>query len=75
MVGNKHLLDILLENNFNVVAIFSPEHGFRGNADAGEPVPWGKGEKHFEQKSEIVPEPIRLQAVGAASCGDGVPFA
>lgn len=38
MVGNKHLLDILLENNFNVVAIFSPEHGFRGNADAGEHV-------------------------------------
>ena len=38
MVGNKHLLDILLEHNFNVVAIFSPEHGFRGNADAGEHV-------------------------------------
>ncbi len=38
MVGEKHLLDILLENNFNVVAIFSPEHGFRGNADAGEHV-------------------------------------
>ena len=38
MVGNKHLLDILLENNFNIVAIFSPEHGFRGNADAGEHV-------------------------------------
>ena len=30
-----------------------------------EPVPWGKGEKHFEQKSEIVPETVRLQAVGA----------
>ncbi len=40
-----------------------------------EQVLWRKGEKHFEQKSEIVPEPIRLQAVGAASCGDGVPFA
>ena len=38
MVGDKHLLDILLENEFNVVAIFSPEHGFRGNADAGEHV-------------------------------------
>ncbi|MBX9190040.1 DUF1343 domain-containing protein [Bacteroides sp. K03] len=36
MVGNKHLLDVLLENKINVVAIFSPEHGFRGNADAGE---------------------------------------
>ena len=38
MVGDKHLLDILLENKFNVVAIFSPEHGFRGDADAGEHV-------------------------------------
>ena len=34
MIGDKHLLDILLENKFNVVAIFSPEHGFRGDADA-----------------------------------------
>lgn len=38
MVGNEHLLDLLLKNKFNVVAIFSPEHGFRGDADAGEHV-------------------------------------
>lgn len=38
MVGNKHVLDLLLENGVNVAAIFSPEHGFRGNADAGEHV-------------------------------------
>lgn len=38
MVGNRHLLDILIENQFNVTAIFSPEHGFRGNAGAGEQV-------------------------------------
>ena len=38
MIGNKHLLDVLLENKINVVAIFSPDHGFRGNADAGEHV-------------------------------------
>ena len=38
MVGDKHLLDVLIENKFNVVAIFSPEHGFRGDADAGEHV-------------------------------------
>jgi uncharacterized protein YbbC (DUF1343 family) len=38
MIGKKHLLDVLLENKQNVVAIFSPEHGFRGNADAGEHV-------------------------------------
>ena len=38
MIGNKHLLDVLLENGFDVTAIFSPEHGFRGRADAGEHV-------------------------------------
>ncbi len=38
MVGDKHLVDILLENKLDVVAIFSPEHGFRGDADAGEHV-------------------------------------
>ena len=29
-----------------------------------EQVPWGKGEKYPEQGSEIVPETVRLQAVG-----------
>ena len=38
MVGDKHTLDLMLENGVNVVTIFSPEHGFRGNADAGEHV-------------------------------------
>lgn len=38
MVGKKHTLDVMLENGLNVVTIFSPEHGFRGNADAGEHV-------------------------------------
>lgn len=38
MVGNEHTLDLLLKNKVNVTAIFSPEHGFRGNADAGEHV-------------------------------------
>lgn len=38
MIGQKHLLDVLLEKGMNVVAIFSPEHGFRGQADAGEKV-------------------------------------
>lgn len=39
-----------------------------------EAVPWGKGEKNPEQGSEIEPETIRLQPVGAASCRDGVPI-
>lgn len=38
IVGDKHVLDIMLENGLNVVTIFSPEHGFRGTADAGEHV-------------------------------------
>ncbi len=36
MVGNLHLVDVLLQNKINVVKIFGPEHGFRGKADAGE---------------------------------------
>lgn len=38
MVGDVHLVDMLVSNNINVVGIFSPEHGFRGTADAGEHV-------------------------------------
>jgi uncharacterized protein YbbC (DUF1343 family) len=45
MVGNKHLLDILVEDGINVTTIFSPEHGFRGNADAGEHVSSSVDEK------------------------------
>mgnify|MGYP000883442180 CR=1 FL=1 len=38
MVGDEHLVDMLLREGHNVVGIFSPEHGFRGTADAGEHV-------------------------------------
>ncbi|MCH5221008.1 MAG: DUF1343 domain-containing protein [Muribaculaceae bacterium] len=38
MVGDKHTLDIMLGEGINVVTLFSPEHGFRGTADAGEHV-------------------------------------
>lgn len=38
LVGDRHVLDIMLEGGINVVTIFSPEHGFRGTADAGEHV-------------------------------------
>ena len=35
-----------------------------------------KGEKHLEQRSEIDPETVRLQAVGVClRVDDGVPFA
>ena len=38
MANRKHMVDLLKDNGMDVVAIFSPEHGFRGNADAGEKV-------------------------------------
>ena len=45
MVGDRHVLDIMLENDLNVTTIFSPEHGFRGTADAGEHVSSSVDEK------------------------------
>jgi uncharacterized protein YbbC (DUF1343 family) len=36
MVRQTHLVDTLIKSGINVVKIFSPEHGFRGDADAGE---------------------------------------
>lgn len=37
VVGNGvHLVDTLLKQGVRVVRLFSPEHGFRGKADAGE---------------------------------------
>ncbi len=34
----KHLVDILLEKGINIKYVFAPEHGFRGDADAGAEV-------------------------------------
>ena len=36
MIDNTHLVDSLLSLGVNIVKVFSPEHGFRGKADAGE---------------------------------------
>jgi len=38
MVGRTHLADTLLSCGVRVKKIYSPEHGFRGDADAGEDV-------------------------------------
>lgn len=35
MVGDVHLVDTLLARGVKVVKLFCPEHGFRGNAEAG----------------------------------------
>ena len=37
-VGKTHLVDTLLKAGIHISRIFSPEHGFRGEADAGEHV-------------------------------------
>ncbi len=42
---DKHTLDLMLEKGLNVTTIFSPEHGFRGKADAGEHVSSSVDEK------------------------------
>ncbi|MEM1137906.1 MAG: DUF1343 domain-containing protein, partial [Bacteroidota bacterium] len=34
-IGNTHLLDTLIAQEINVQKVFAPEHGFRGEADAG----------------------------------------
>lgn len=38
IIGKTHLVDSLVSLKINIVAILSPEHGFRGDADAGEHV-------------------------------------
>jgi uncharacterized protein YbbC (DUF1343 family) len=38
MVGENHLVDLLLKKGIKVKTIFAPEHGFRGKADAGEQI-------------------------------------
>lgn len=45
LVGKRHLLDVLIEKGVEVVRIFTPEHGFRGTADAGKLIANEKDEK------------------------------
>lgn len=45
MVGDTHLVDTLLSYGITIKRIFTPEHGFRGTADAGARVTNGKDEK------------------------------
>ena len=37
-IGHLHLIDFLLEKEVSIFKVFSPEHGFRGTASAGEKV-------------------------------------
>ena len=45
LVDGVHLVDTLLSSGVDVAAVFAPEHGFRGTADAGEYVESYRDEK------------------------------
>ena len=45
MAGEENLVNMLVREKINLVGIFSPEHGFRGGADAGEHVKSSVDEK------------------------------
>jgi uncharacterized protein YbbC (DUF1343 family) len=63
-VNGVSLVDTLVKRGVNIVKIFAPEHGFRGNADAGEkvdnfndpatgiPVVSLYGNKHYKPKQQ-----------------------
>lgn len=41
-IGSSHLVDTLLHHQQDIKAVFAPEHGFRGDADAGEKITDGR---------------------------------
>jgi uncharacterized protein YbbC (DUF1343 family) len=45
LIGNTHLVDTLLSMGVEVTKVFAPEHGFRGEAGAGEHIADGKDPK------------------------------
>lgn len=45
IIEKKHLIDFLLQKGIEVKAVFAPEHGFRGGADAGEHIKDAKDSK------------------------------
>lgn len=45
IIGETHLVDTLLSLGINIRKIYTPEHGFRGTADAGAKVNSSKDEK------------------------------
>ncbi|MDR0363516.1 MAG: DUF1343 domain-containing protein [Bacteroidales bacterium] len=45
VIGERHLVDTLLTAGFQIDKIFAPEHGFRGDADAGAVVKNAKDKK------------------------------
>ncbi len=48
LIGKTHLVDSLLALHVEVIKVYSPEHGFRGTADAGEKVKYEKDSASFQ---------------------------
>ncbi|MCP4949026.1 MAG: DUF1343 domain-containing protein [Aestuariibacter sp.] len=44
-VRDQHLVDFLLSQHISITSVFAPEHGFRGNAGAGETISDGTDAK------------------------------
>ncbi|MFO7723016.1 MAG: DUF1343 domain-containing protein [Bacteroidales bacterium] len=42
LIGSVHLVDSLLRTGIEVIKVFCPEHGFRGEAEAGKTIQGGK---------------------------------
>lgn len=42
LIGSTHLVDSLIALDINILKVFTPEHGFRGDADAGAHIVSGK---------------------------------
>lgn len=45
LIGNTHLVDSLLSLGVQIEKVFAPEHGFRGNAEAGAHISDGRDHK------------------------------
>lgn len=66
LVQNVHLLDTLYNKGVHITQVFAPEHGFRGDADAGEFI---KNGKDYRSQVPIIslygknkkPQPSQLQ--------------
>lgn len=66
LVQNVHLLDTLYNKEVHITQVFAPEHGFRGDADAGEFI---KNGKDYRTQVPIIslygknkkPQPSQLQ--------------
>jgi uncharacterized protein YbbC (DUF1343 family) len=45
LVGETHLVDTLTSHGIQITKVFAPEHGFRGQADAGETIKDGRDKR------------------------------